>query len=138
ASGCVTSTPVSTTVPAGTGFTVTFILTATTCAGASNGKLVLTPQAGGTAPYTAVLTPGGSSQTGTANITFNNLVAGSYSVVVTDANGCQFTLSNMNIAAGNPLNAVPASANTSCSGAINGSINIQAATNGTAPYLYSL
>ena len=44
----------------------------------------------------------------------------------------------MNVAAGNPLNAIPTPVNTSCSGAGNGSINVQAPTNGTAPYLYSL
>ena len=138
ANGCVTSTPVATTVAAGIGFTVAFTPTATTCAGAGNGKLVLTPQTGGTAPFTAVLSPGGTTQTGSLTITFNNLTAGTYSAVITDANGCQVTLNNMNVAAGNLLNAIPTAVNTSCGGAGNGSINVQAPTNGTAPYLYSL
>ncbi len=137
ANGCVTSSPVTTTVPAGTGFNATFAPTPTGCAGAANGKLVLTPQ-GGTAPFTAILNAGGITQTGNVTITFNNLVAGTYSAIITDANGCQFTLNNMIVASGNSLNATPAAVSTSCNGASNGSITIQAPTNGTAPYLYSL
>ncbi len=138
ANGCVTTTPVTTTVVAGTGFTVSFAPTATRCTGATDGKLVLTANPG-TAPFTAVLNPGAISQTSPGQvITFNGLAAGTYNALVTDANGCQFTVNNMNVPAGGPLNALPTPINTSCSGASNGSINVTAATNGTAPYLYSL
>lgn len=61
-------------------------ITNTFC-GSNTGSIVLNP-VGGTAPYSYVLN-GGTSQT---NNTFNNLGAGNYSIVVTDANQCQFTL----------------------------------------------
>ena len=47
--------------------------------------------AGGVAPYTATLTPGGQSQTGNGPFVFNNLVAGAYTLTVVDANGCTAT-----------------------------------------------
>lgn len=139
ANGCVTSAPLSAIVPAGTGYNASFVPTPTSCAGAMNGKLVITPEAPGTAPYTILVNPGGLVQTSAnASITFSNLAAGTYSALITDANGCQKTINNMVVDAGSPLNAIPAALPTSCNGANNGSITVQAPGNGLAPYSYSL
>jgi gliding motility-associated-like protein len=133
--GCVTTTAVTTTVATGTGFTATGTPAATGCAGATNGSLLVSPQAPGTAPFTFVLSPGAITQTG-ATTTFNNLAAGNYSVLVTDANGCQFTLNNMTVAAGAGLVVTPTPTATSCAGVNNGTISVT--SNGTAPFTFVL
>ncbi len=131
ATGCVTTTPATTTVTAGTGFTAAFTGTNTSCAGVNNGSLLITPQLPGTAPFTFVLTPGNITQTG-ATTTFNNLAPATYSVLITDASGCQFTLNNMIITAGAGLIASATSTSTTCAGVNNGTITVT--TNGTAPF----
>jgi gliding motility-associated-like protein len=139
ANGCTTASPVTTTVQTGTGFTATFSPTPTSCAGASNGKLTINPQSPATAPFTVVINPGNITLTsGTPSIQVNNLLAGTYSALITDANGCQYNLANMIVASGSALNAQATPVTTSCNGATNGSVNVQAPTNGTAPYFYSI
>jgi hypothetical protein len=54
------------------------------CFGAADGSAMTTPL-GGTAPFTYLWSNGDPDQTA------SDLIAGMYSVVVTDANGCQFT-----------------------------------------------
>lgn len=131
AAGCTTTAPATATIGTGTGFTATFNPSATSCAGASNGILIITPQSPGTAPFTFVLSPGNITQTGSTT-TYPNLAAGTYSVLITDANGCQFTLSNMNITAGGGLTASATSTPTTCAGVNNGTVIVT--TNGTAPF----
>lgn len=131
ANGCMTTAPVSSTVNAGTGFTAAFTSSATSCAGAGNGNIVITP-AGGTAPFTFVLNPGAISQSG-ATATFNALAANSYNALITDASGCQFTLNNMTVAAGAGLQANLSSVATTCAGVNNGTITVTPSS-GTAPF----
>ncbi len=54
--------------------------------GNANGSIMITPT-GGTSPYTYSIDDNMTTQ---SNGTFNNLVSGTYPVVVTDANGCEF------------------------------------------------
>jgi gliding motility-associated-like protein len=139
ANGCVTTSPITTTVAAGSGFTAAFNPTSTSCAGALNGKLVITPQTPGAAPFTVVLNPGAITQTSaTSTITFNNLAAGSYSAVVTDANGCQYTLSNMAVSPGPSINVRPDKIDARCFNGLTGSITAVPSSNATAPIQYSL
>lgn len=135
AAGCTTTTAATAIVTAGTGFTATFTASATSCAGAANGVLIITPQNPGTAPFTFVLSPGNITQSG-ATTTYTGLATGTYSVLITDANGCQFTLNNMTITAGAGLAASATSTSTTCAGVNNGTITVT--TNGTAPFTYVL
>ncbi|HEY6504022.1 MAG TPA: gliding motility-associated C-terminal domain-containing protein, partial [Chitinophagaceae bacterium] len=134
--GCITAAPLTTTVTAGGGFTATFTSANSSCTGAANGSITITPGTGGTGPYTFVL--GTTTQTGAANTTFNNLISGTYSVLITDANGCQFTLSNATVNANTGFTAAYTSTTTSCSGAANGSITVTPGTGGTGPYTFVL
>ncbi|HEV7782634.1 MAG TPA: gliding motility-associated C-terminal domain-containing protein [Chitinophagaceae bacterium] len=132
--GC--SRIVTRTVTNGSSVTATTALTATTCGGAANGSVTITPTSG-TGPYTFVL-DGVTTQTGATNTVFTGLTSGSHSVVITDdPSACQSLPITFTIAAGPTLlaNAVPSA--TSCSGASNGTITVTP-TNGTAPYTFSI
>ena len=132
--GC--TRPVTRTIGAGTALLASQSPAATSCFGAANGTVLITPT-NGSGPYTFVL-DGTITQTGATNTTFSNLATGLHTVVVTDnTTGCISNQINVNIAAG-PVQAGTASAAaTSCSGAVNGSITITP-TNGNGPYLFSL
>lgn len=135
AAGCV-STPIVVNVTAGPALSANAVPSATSCDGATNGSVTVTPTSG-TGPYTFVLDGGAQTQTG-ATATFNGLSAGPHTIVVTDnPSGCQTNTLNFTVLAGPTLlaNAVPAS--TSCNGAANGSITVTP-TNGTAPYTFSV
>jgi hypothetical protein len=84
---------------------------------------------GGTAPYTYLWSNGAN----TPNI--SNLAPGSYSVTVTDANGC--TKSGNTVIIAFPLmNLNVTSTNTSCNGTTNGTATANV-TNGVQPLTYS-
>lgn len=136
AMGCATAAPLTTNVTAGGGFTATFTSTTTTCVGATNGSITVTPGTGGTGPYTFVL-DGNVTQTGATSTTFNGLAVGAHSVLITDANGCQFTLSNAAVTDGPTLAATVSPVATACPGVANGSITVTP-TNGNGPYTFVL
>lgn len=104
------------------------VVTNIACFGGSNGAINLTPS-GGTPGYTFAWTGGATTEDRTG------LVAGSYSVTITDANGCTKVV---NTSLTQPAAAVSASqsvTNVTCYGASNGAIDITA-SGGTAPYTY--
>ncbi|OSZ80767.1 hypothetical protein CAP36_05850 [Chitinophagaceae bacterium IBVUCB2] len=135
ASGCTTSPALNATVPAGAGLTANTSQTATTCAGATNGTITVTPT-NGTGPYTFLL-DGVTTQTG-ATAVFTGLAAGSHTIRITDFNGC-ITNPNLtvNVLPGATLAANTTTTATSCNGAINGVITVTP-TNGTGPYNFVL
>ena len=102
-----------------------------TCNGDSDGVLELAGS-GGTAPYTFSVN-GSRFQAGT---TFPSLAAGSYSVIIEDATGCQveetFTLTQPDVVA-----ATVATTDVTCNGDGDGSITITA-TGGDGNYSYSM
>lgn len=97
------------------------------CNGASTGSATVSPT-GGTGAYTY------SWSNGATTATASNLAAGSYSVVITDANGCQITRT---FTITQPALLVPTTSavNATC-GASNGSVSVSV-TGGTGAYTYS-
>jgi len=101
-----------------------------TCNGTCNGSATVIPS-GGTTPYTY----GWSNGTSTANV--NNLCAGNYSVVVTDANGCVHDTNPLTVTQPPAIrDSVVTSTNELCFGQTNGSITA-GVTGGTGAYTYS-
>jgi gliding motility-associated-like protein len=99
------------------------------CFGGNNGSATVTA-AGGVAPYTY------NWSNGTATASNNNLIAGTYTVTVTDDHGCTAT-TNVTITEPTLLTAtISASANVLCFGGNNGSATVTAA-GGVAPYTYN-
>ena len=114
-------------------------LTATTvktdvCFGASNGTITVTAT-GGTPSYTYSKDGGITFQS--SNI-FSGLTAGTYTIVVRDANNCSTTPSSVTITQSASALSVLVSnvTNVFCNGSNNGSINITT-SGGTTPYSYA-
>jgi hypothetical protein len=103
-------------------------ITNVSCFGGNDGE-ILTGISGGTAPYTVVWTP-----TGDTTLTISNLIAGSYTITVTDVNGCVASRT-FNIT--QPLQIVTAIAPTQpgCPGEQTGIASV-GANGGVAPYSY--
>jgi hypothetical protein len=128
AKGCTATVNATVGQPA-TAVSGTSVIFNTSCFGGSNGAINLTP-AGGTAPYTFNWGGGITTEDRTG------LTAGTYTVIITDANGCTATV---NATVGQPATAVSGTSvifNTSCFGGSNGAINLTAA-GGTAPYTFN-
>ena len=85
---------------------------------------------GGTAPYTYSWAPsGGNAATATG------LVAGNYSCLITDANGCAIT-KNFTITGAITITATTSQVNILCNGGNTGSASV-VPTGGIAPYTYT-
>ncbi len=129
--GCDDTTTVVVAEPS----TITITLTPTnpTCFGLSNGQISAVV-AGGTGPYTYDWSANGFTGDGTA--TYSALPAGTYTLDVTDANGCT---QSANVTLTNPtdISANITVTNPTCNGACDGSA-IAAPTGGAtgAPYTY--
>ena len=123
--GCTGTLTITITQPAAISNGVTF--TNASCSGVCNGTAQANPT-GGTAPYSYLWMPGSFT---TQNI--SGLCAGSYTLVVTDANGCT-TQSIINITQPQPLSAAISATSSSC-GLCTGSASVNVA-GGTSPYAY--
>ncbi|WDO14364.1 T9SS type A sorting domain-containing protein [Flavobacterium sp. WW92] len=100
------------------------------CNGGSNGTATVSVT-GGTTPYSYSWAPSGGT-----NATATGLAAGTYTVTVTDFNGCQITRTvtvNQPAAA---LGGIITKTDISCNGGSNGTASV-AVTGGTTPYSYS-
>ena len=100
------------------------------CAGGHNGS-ISTSVAGGTSPFVYTWSNDENSVP-----SISNLGAGTYTVTMTDANGCTKTLINVVTQPSSPLIINATVINASGSTTNNGSIN-STVTGGTAPYNYS-
>ena len=87
---------------------------------------------GGTAPYTYSWNTVPAQTSPTAS----NLPAGSYTLFITDANGCNLTVSGVITQPAAPLSASVSGTNVLCFGGTTGTANV-VASGGTAPYSYS-
>ena len=100
------------------------------CSGDNSGTAAVTPT-GGTAPFTYQWNDPGNSTTDS----IGGLAGGSYSVIVTDATGCQYQLA-YNIVEPAPITIHMVTNNISCNGGTDGSISANVA-GGTAPFTYT-
>lgn len=130
--GLCTSSPIAVTVAVGGALLATVSTNATSCNGAPDGTITITPS-NGTAPYQYSL-DGGPNQPG--NI-FNNVPAGAHNVVVKDASGCVSAAIPVTVTAGPALAGTATSTATACAGVNNGTVTATA-TSGTGPYTYAL
>lgn len=122
ANGCVSTETFTVSAPAP--ITVEVSTTNASC-GSPDGSAIETAQ-GGTLPYTIEYFDNQSNSLGT---TLNNVASGSYSVVVTDANGCSKTKNFVINENGGPVISLLSNTNASCLN--DGAINIDIATSGT-------
>ena len=102
--------------------------TAASCFGLSNGTATVTPS-GGTAGYTYLWSSGALTPTATG------LAAGTYSVEITDANGCTKTISNIVVNQPTVITPNPSQTDVSCNSGANGSATVTP-TGGTGSYTY--
>ena len=121
AQGCLATQYVY--VPQSVSITLNPVTNPATCL-QSNGSVAVFPS-GGQAPYTYAYSNGANTQTVTG------LATGSYSVIVTDANGCHGS-NNFYVAATSPIIANYSTTATSCSSPNGGST--LTINGGTAPY----
>ncbi|HEX5002465.1 MAG TPA: PKD domain-containing protein [Bacteroidia bacterium] len=101
------------------------------CNGNGDGSVTVNAN-GGTAPYSFSLNGGASQPSGT----FNNLTAGNYTVIVTDANGCTATSISV-ISEPVLLQSVISATDALCNSSADGTVTANA-NGGTTPYSYSL
>src|ERR1043165_1193169 len=123
---CTATTSVTVTQPAVLIVTETHV--DVFCAGGNNGSINLTAT-GGTIPYVYAWNGGGNTPNRTG------LVAGNYSVTVTDAHACTFSLA-VTIADGGTVSLSETHVNVNCNGGSTGSIDLTA-TGGQTPYTYA-
>ena len=109
------------------GVTVTATQSVVSCFG-QNLSEALTTATGGTGNYTYLWTP--SNQTG---VTATNLTPGSYTVAVSDANGCTAS-SSVNITQWNPINISVSFVPPSCNGLADGEMAANIVTGGNGVY----
>ncbi|MGZ4054547.1 MAG: PKD domain-containing protein [Bacteroidia bacterium] len=129
--GCIASTSTTVTVfPSPTALAVT---TAASACTTPTGTITIGTVTGGTGPFTYSVN--GSPYSGTTSYTA--LAAGTYPVIVKDANGCMFTTSAIIGNTSGPTALAVTNTNETC-GSANGTITIGTVTGGTSPYTYSI
>jgi hypothetical protein len=109
--------------------TAATMVTDVTCAGQTNGSASVVIS-GGTGPYRYQWAPTGGTES-----TAQNLSAGEYTCMITDAAGCEL-IKNISVSESAELFILSSTAtNISCFGAANGEISLTV-TGGVAPYTY--
>ncbi|MBI3500470.1 MAG: PKD domain-containing protein [Bacteroidetes bacterium] len=124
--GCTTTATVSITQPAL--LTASVSAAAVSCFGGSNGTATVTAS-GGTISYTYLWNNGQTTSTATG------LIAGNYSVTITDANGCTTTNTVSITQPAAPLSSTASQTNVSCNGGSNGTATVFV-SGGTISYTY--
>jgi len=130
AGGCTTTVPAVVTQPA-SGLSGTVLITNVLCFGGATGSVDLTVT-GGTLPFSFVWSNGGITED------LINVPAGSYSVVITDANGCSTALTASVTEPSSAVNgSVVSIKSVSCTGGNDGAISVTG-TGGVGPYEYQM
>jgi gliding motility-associated-like protein len=131
ANGCVGSSNITVSEPS----VITFSHTETNplCFGDANGSIIFSNTLGGNSIFQYSIDGGNSYQSSSS---FSGLVAGSYSLLVKDGNGCLSNIVFVNLNDPNQLSVTEIHTNISCSGGTDGAIDISP-TGGTLPYSFS-
>ncbi|MEZ5108732.1 MAG: CUB domain-containing protein [Bacteroidia bacterium] len=127
ANGCTTTIATSITQPQA--IAATTQVSPVSCFGGADGTISLLAS-GGVGNFVYAVNGGAGQQ---SNI-FSNLAAGSYTLIVTDGNGCTFSI-NDTMTQPDLLVATSLVQNVLCNGQSNGSVTV-AVTGGVAPYQY--
>lgn len=131
ANGCTITEAVNITQPSALGASIS-AQTNVACNGGNTGAVTVAAT-GGTTGYQYNIGSGNQ-----ASGTFSNLSAGSYTVTITDANGCTTTQAvNITQPASALSSSTSSSTNVSCNGDNNGSF-VVTASGGTSPYQYNI
>lgn len=101
--------------------------------GAADGSITLSGVTGGTAPYTYSINSGAPQ----ASNVFSGLFAGTYSVTVTDDNGCSFTYENISVAVTGSISTAVLNVVQPTCDSPTGSITV-VPVGGATPYTYSI
>ena len=126
ANGCFKS--ISTFISEPPAIVLSVVVNNVKCPGANDGSINLTVT-GGTSPYTYVWSNGAVTED------ISGLVAGTYTVTVTDANACTKTIS-ANVTQPNPINISATHTDVKCNGGNTGTIDLTV-TGGTPTYTYN-
>jgi gliding motility-associated-like protein len=110
--------------------TATGTLTNVACHGGSTGAISISTPTGGTPSYSYSWSNGATSRD------LTGLAAGTYTLTITDANGCKGTLPTFTITQPAAIASVGAVTNVVCNGTPSGAVNISTPTGGVAPYTY--
>ncbi|NBO61913.1 MAG: hypothetical protein EBU82_13275, partial [Flavobacteriia bacterium] len=105
------------------------------CNGQNTGEILI-DVIGGTPPYNYNWTSLGGGNFQSSNQDIINLSPGSYSVTVTDNNGCVSNLGPFNLSIPSPILYSVSTQNVQCNGASNGSIDLTP-SGGIGPYTYA-
>ncbi|MFN8291530.1 MAG: gliding motility-associated C-terminal domain-containing protein [Chitinophagaceae bacterium] len=132
--GC--SFPMNADVPSGPALASSNFATATTCNGASDGTITVTPLSGN-APFSFSL-DGAPAVPGTPPYTFSNLASVPHTILVTDATGCSTPVYAVTVPAGPDLISSAAKTDVLCNGAATGTITINVPATGQPPFQYSI
>lgn len=132
--GCTFSMNI--TVSSGPALTAINIPFTTSCNGAADGSIRITP-ANGLPPYTFSL-DGGAPVTGTVPYTFINLGSGNHTVQVFDAGGCSSVIYPVVVPAGPDLVFTATKTDVLCNGSATGSITVSPPSTGIPPFQYSI
>lgn len=127
-SGCTATTSATVTNSGGIALSVSST-TNVTCFGGNNGSITVSAT-GGNGVYTYAWSSGG----GTA--TQSNLTAGTYTITVTDGNGCIATTTGLVTQPNQVVASVSTQTNVSCFGGSNGSATVSA-TGGSGSYTFN-
>src|SRR6185436_14880730 len=129
AQGCLFSTSAVVSQPAGALNSIINVSQNVNCFGGNNGSIALIVN-GGTAPYSYTWSNGASTQN------LNNLSSGTYSVTITDVNGCiNVASASVNQPSAELSGSASSTTNVSCFGGNNGNINLSV-NGGTLPYIF--
>lgn len=108
-------------------------ITNVSCYGAADGEITVS-LSGGTPPFN-VAWSNGPTNTGTTTTTNSNLVAGTYSLTITDQNNCQ-SIESYTVTEPDSISLSTSTTDVNCNGASNGAVDLTVA-GGTPPYTYS-
>lgn len=123
-------------VAPGPAMTAANLVTATSCLGASDGTIKVTP-AGGSGPYTFLL-DGVSPVTGNSSYTFTGVGSGLHTIQVSDGAGCQTNIYSVTVPFGPVITTTVSKTNVLCNGGATGTITVATPAVGAGPYSYSL